>query len=258
MDSDFLRPKALSEISKSTRIKEFPTHYDVCVASRNVFVLPGYELRKSEDSLTAQRGETKDNARALLESLRRARQSIRDIVACSAFTHFVTLTLDSSKVDRYDYNEIMQRVNRWLSNAVQRQGLSYVLIPEHHKDGALHFHGLFREEVAGSLSYLDSGRKTNRGQAIYNLKNWRFGFSACIELDGEYAKVVSYIQKYITKESQKVGGRWYLSGGALARPRVSYADLDFSEIDAEEYRVPKAGVAFKYLKIDKNSDLSDE
>lgn len=34
------------------------------------------------------------------------------------FTHFVTLTLDASRVDRYDMAAITRKLNAWLSNQV--------------------------------------------------------------------------------------------------------------------------------------------
>ena len=187
------------------------------------------------------------SAESLRRSIYRARRALRDIAACSDFTHFVTLTLDAARIDRYDYDAIIKRVNTWLSNAVARKGLAYVLVPEFHADGAIHFHGLIR----GSLLFVGSGHETAAGQIIYNLADWKFGFTACIEISGEYDRVCNYIMKYITKDNRKVGGRWYLSGGDISRPTVSYCDADWREIDAKEYFIPEAAVSFKYLRVDK-------
>ena len=65
----------------------------------------------------------------------------------------VTLTLDQTQVDRYDMAAITRKLNAWLSNQVQRRGLIYVLVPERHKDGAIHFHGFFNDV----LDRVDSG-----------------------------------------------------------------------------------------------------
>lgn len=59
----------------------------------------------------------------------------------NGFSHFVTFTLDKEKVDRYDPGLIMKRVNRILDNLVRRNGLTYILVTELHRDGAYHFHG---------------------------------------------------------------------------------------------------------------------
>ena len=50
------------------------------------------------------------------------------------------------------------------------------------------------------------------------------GDSTAIKLYGDYAKAVSYVVKYIGKEQEKIGGRWYYSGGKLGRPTVTYID----------------------------------
>lgn len=74
--------------------------------------------------------------------------------------------------------------------------MSYLIFPERHKDGAVHFHGL----VSGNLKMSDSGRKTSRGQAILNCESWTLGFSTSVLLDDSKANVCGYIMKYITKE----------------------------------------------------------
>ncbi len=238
-------------VAHNVKVKEYPDYYDLTIASRPDYFLPaGYEVagwRSSEPKARA-KGEA-GTAESLAKSLQRARRAVRDIAACSDFTHFVTLTLDAEKIERYDYDVIIKRVNAWLSNAVARKELRYVLIPEFHKDGAIHFHGLW----SGRLSYVDSGHYTKAGQKIYNLLDWKWGYTGCIELEGEYAKVCNYIMKYITKGSRKVGGRWYLSGGKIRKPTVRYSDAEYREIPASGRYVPAGRVSFKYMRIDKNS-----
>lgn len=61
------------------------------------------------------------------------------------------------------------------------------------------------------------------------MTEWRFGFSTAIELYGNYKSAVGYVCKYISKETEKIGGRWYYSGGALKRPDVVLTDVDFNQ-----------------------------
>ena len=236
-----------TDVAQNCKVKEYPNFYELCIASRDFFLPNGWEEEKPKSS--APSGET-DAAELLRRSIRRARIAIKDIALCNDFTHFVTLTLDKEKIDRYSWNEIIPKVNRWLSNCVQRKGMAYVIVPELHKDGAVHFHGL----LSGSgLSFLDSGKRTGKGQMIANLKEWRFGFSACIPLEGEYEKVCNYIMKYITKDTVKIGGRWYLSGGDLKRPKETITSVPYEDIPSEPRRAPMSGVCFKYLRVDKNA-----
>lgn len=201
---------------------------------------------------------------------------MRDIALCTPFRWFVTLTLDPARVNRYDVREVTRHLNHWLDNQVRRKGLAYVLVPERHKDGAIHFHGFFNDALeardSGTVSL--PGQKAPRrprsarqrakwledgGKPVYNLPGWSWGFTTAIELYGEYDRAVSYVCKYIGKElapspngdglePQKIGGRWYYSGGALGRPQVTYAELDFRQAEQEpgayRFDLPQAGISF--------------
>ena len=81
------------------------------------------------------------------------------------------------------------------------------------------------------------------------MSEWNFGYSLVEPLTGSYEAAVNYCLKYITKDSKKVGGRWYLSGGKLARPRSELADLDMDQIEGTEVFVPEAGMKMKYAII---------
>lgn len=175
---------------------------------------------------------------------RRSRKTLRDLARSNDWKFFVTLTLDQEKVDRYDFDAVWKHLRHWLGNNVRRHGLTYILVPEHHKDGAIHFHGLFNDALpavdSGTLSV--PGRKAPvkaRSEAhrsaleaqgahpVYNLPSWGWGFSTAIELYGEKDAAVNYVCKYIGKENAgKIGGRWYYSGGDLKRPSVEWFDVN--------------------------------
>lgn len=163
---------------------------------------------------------------SLERAKRRARVAVRDLGLCNDFRFFVTLTLDASRIDRYDPREILRHLNRWLDNNVRRKGLKYVLVPEHHKDGAVHFHGFFND----ALEAVDSGHKDRQGHTVYNLPGWGWGFSTAIELYGERPAAVAYTCKYIAKAQEKIGGRWYYSGGDLKRPDIEWCDVDYDQM----------------------------
>ena len=183
-------------------------------------------------------------------SRRRARAKVRDIALSNQFRWFVTLTLDPQKIDRYDYKKVFKTLNFWLDNNVRRRGLSYVLVPERHKDGAFHFHGLFND----ALTMLDSGHTDSRGHPVCHVGQWKLGFSTAIQVYGNYAQAVSYVCKYIGKQGEKPGGRWYYAGGKLEKPTVLYGMLEnweegfrlgsaLSGLEAEAYTftIPETG-----------------
>ena len=161
--------------------------------------------------------------------MRRARAKVRRLALANDFRWFVTLTLDPQKVDRYDPAAVVRKLNQWCSNQVKRKGLCYILVPERHKDGALHFHGFFND----ALEAVDSGHKSKDGRKIYNLPGWTLGFTAAMEIFGEYAGAVAYVCKYIGKQGEKPAGRWYYSGGELKEPEVVYANIGVDELEQQ-------------------------
>lgn len=174
----------------------------------------------------------KSQGEDMLRSMRRARAKVRRLALANEFQWFVTLTLSPDEVDRYDAAAIMKRVNRWLSNMVQRHGLRYILVPERHKDGAFHFHGFF---AGPGLEAVPSGHNDSQGHEIFNLPQWTFGFTAAIRLYGTYSQAVGYVCKYIGKQDgERPMGRWYYSGGDLMEPQKDYSVMDYRQL-AEEY-----------------------
>ena len=186
----------------------------------------------------------------LERSMRRARSKVRRIALSNDFQYFVTLTIDPSKVDSCDGSAVIKKLNAWCSNMVQRHGLRYILVPERHKDGAIHFHGFFNDALeavdSGTIS-LPGKKKPRRprskkersewlaagGQVVYNLPDWKLGFTTALEVYGEYPAAVAYVCKYIGKQGEKPAGRWYYSGGDLAQPHTQYAELSPGELAAE-------------------------
>ena len=154
---------------------------------------------------------------------------MRRLALANQFRWLVTLTLDPKKIDRYDAGEVVKKLSQWCSNQVKRKGLRYILVPERHKDGALHFHGFFNDAVEA----VASGHRSKSGQPIYNLPGWDLGFTAAIEVYGNYPAAVAYVCKYIGKDGEKPAGRWYYSGGDLREPDVTYAEISPGELRAE-------------------------
>ena len=211
---------------------------DIVAASVPVFKAEGWEERQRPQAAKPKKEPPKEGteeaarraADSQQRSMRRARARVRRLALSNDFRWFVTLTLDQTKVDRYDMGQIVRRLNVWCSNMVQRQGLQYILVPERHKDGAIHFHGFFNDCV----SAVDSGHKDKEGHTVYNLPQWDLGFTTAIELYGEYRKAVAYVCKYIGKQGEKPAGRWYYSGGGLREPKTDLADISAGEL-LDEY-----------------------
>lgn len=263
-----------SDLRSTCRAKIYPDgSWEIMACDRPIFMPEGWELSDKWDSISSRGERPKDSEPSersesnIERAARRARIAVRDIARSNDFAYFVTLTLDASVIDRYDPKEITRRRNFWLDNQVRRHGLKYVLVPEHHKDGAIHFHGLFNDacEVVESGTWTASGwAKPRRPRSaaqlrewesepekyhkVYNIPAWGFGFSTAIPLYGDRQKSTAYICKYIGKEENKIGGRWYYSGGGLLAPKIEYLDLTYRDVegwpDAYTFGVPAARAAF--------------
>lgn len=147
---------------------------------------------------------------------------------------FVTLTFDPQKVNRYDYDSVVEKLKKWL--IVCRRscpGMKYILVPELHKDGAYHFHGLMAE--CDNLQFVDSGHRDNSGKVIYNIGKYRLGFTTATLVESS-EKVSKYISKYITKElcAATFGRKRYWKSRNLAQAEV--VTLTLVEDDLEVFR----------------------
>jgi hypothetical protein len=257
-----------SEIGGNTILYRYPNGcLDIVCASDKTFTPPGWEAledfsrggREAPRPAKREKGK-KSEGDDQLRSMRRARANLRRLALANKFGYFVTLTLDKEKIDRYDGAAVTRALNQWADNMVRRHGLRYILVPELHEleeghtERAFHFHGFFAGE---GLEVVDSGtikvpgfKKPRRprseaerekwlaegGHIVYNLPQWKYGFSTALELYGEYSSAVSYVCKYVGKQAgERPLGRWYYSGGALAKPEKVYVSMPYREL-AEDYK----------------------
>lgn len=215
-------------------------------------------------------------------SLRRARRKIFDYAICNPFDCFVTLTLDKTLIDRGDYNAVIKRLSTYLDNRVRRHGLIYLGVPELHRNGGIHFHFLMN---SAALKLTDSGTVSIEGRKkpikiatadrqhipqdkrhiVYNVEDWRLGFSTAIMTYGDRGAVSRYISKELNKTVQKavgdggklekIGGRWYLSGGKLRKPVVKLCNSDFDGVDGETYRFDCPAAQLKVFNFMENGSV---
>ena len=239
--------KPLGAISYNALKKTYPDgSVTLLVASQLIFREPGWEEDKRRPPSPRGEGGPESGAR----SMRRARAALRDICRATPFSWFVTFTLNRECIDRYDMAAITRKLNAWLDNRVRRRGLCYVLVPERHKDGAVHFHGLINGALDGEMR--PSGHKDAGGHDIYNLAAWGYGFSTAIRLYGDYRRAVGYVCKYIGKQTEKIGGRWYYSGGEIQRPAVERLMASYEDAEAVE-----GGYQFLIPELDARCVLLD-
>lgn len=185
----------------------------------------------------------------LARAKRRARSKFTDYAyATPDLDLFVTMTIGNSDL-RFSPATALKKLNSWLCNLVQRRHLIYLLVPELHKNGAIHFHMLAN---SSALDLVDSGtvciperkkpvrrstasRISNTPQElwrpVYNVQNWCFGFTTAIFLYGNRQAAICYVTKYITKTCDKIGGRYFYHGGNIRTPEIKLAFLSLEAFE---------------------------
>ena len=167
--------------------------------------------------------------RRKLESQRRSRNrtinAIYNISRQCMWEYFITLTYSPDVIDRYDFDKCMKRANSWFKNQQQRKAkdLQYIFVPEQHKDGAWHIHGLLAQ--VGDITFTDSGHLSGE-KKVYNMDGWRNGFSTAVKIGNdaeEVQRVSTYIVKYITKElcENTLGKKRYYRSRNIPEPETT-------------------------------------
>lgn len=253
--------KTASELKHSTIVYTYPCGVVDIIHSTSGFMEAGWEAAGAKpqphERRSREKGKVAEGA-DLERSMRRARAKLRRLALANDFKWFVTLTLDPAKIDRNDGAAVARALGRWADNMVRRKGLKYVLVPELHKKGGIHFHGFFSD----SVEVTDSGHVDEAGHPIYNLPEWTLGFTTAIALYGDYPSAVGYVTKYIGKQGLRPMGRWYYSGGRLQEPSKVYADLDRETVEecgkAVEFSIPGARLTVVHTRKDEDDVLQKE
>ena len=165
---------------------------------------------------------------------------------------------------------MIKKLKRWLDNAVRRKGLAYVLVPELHKKGGIHCHALIND---CHLKFVDSSTRLVRGfdkpvhlqtireknllarsglseddlRVVYNISDWKYGFSTAIETYGDPANLAFYVTKYLTKDVKKIFGRFYWhSQNINTKPVTEYLNTDF-DLNTPVVSVKGVNRSYQYL-----------
>lgn len=155
------------------------------------------------------------------------------LVRSNPWDWFVTLTFDPEKVDSYNYGECTKKLSYWLNNCRKKcPDMQYVVVPELHKSGRYHFHGLFWR--CDGLGFSESGLTTEDGAPIYNIGAYKLGWTTATRILEEEG-ACKYMTKYITKEmcATTPGKRRYWASKGLNEAEV--VDLVVEGLEKENF-----------------------
>jgi len=206
--------------------KEYPNNMYKVTIFNNPLVIPRSRLGHKPN-----RNSEKPSDKAIEESLRRTRTTIFDYALSNNFSYFVTFTFNPKKVDRYSIESTSNIMKYWLNRQKKHSpNFAYVIVPEFHKDGAIHFHALIRDYNAE----LKSTNVFQNGKRVYNLTGFTAGFTNAQKLDDDQTKAAAYLTKYITKDMiNRFNKRRYWASKNLYKPVKRYESL--SELGLDSY-----------------------
>ena len=172
------------------------------------------------------------NTKKLDCNIRRTKNTIKELVLCNDWEHFITLTLDPKKYNRYDLPKFNKDLSQYIRNLRRKYktDIKYLLIPEQHKDGAWHMHGFLMGLPEAELELFNKEQKLpyyilnklKKGEEIYNWVGYQKRFGNCdIEPIRDKGRVSSYVTKYVTKDLensvQELNAKMYYCSRGLNR-----------------------------------------
>lgn len=206
--------------------------------------IPASPYPKLKDGMEAQtpnlsgtpRGSSTFAEQNAKRSLRRSRQELSGILKSNQFTHWGTFTM---RDNRQDGEASRKKMINWLHLQQKRKGkFEYVLVPEHHKTGELHFHVLM-VAYTGKITPAINSKITSKfygqplrikGRQVHTVDSYTLGHSNMVligDSDEDRAKVGNYLGKYITKEwasteHHEADKKRYWASRGLIRPKTIY------------------------------------
>lgn len=136
--------------------------------------------------------------RSIKNSMNRTINRVYHLARSNMWDWFITLTFDPEKVDSFDYEDCVKKLKQWI-DSVRRSApdMKYIIVPEQHKSGRFHFHGLMAN--CDAIEFVDSGQKDKKGHTIYNIGKYKLGWSTATKVT-DNQRVTKYMSKYITKD----------------------------------------------------------
>lgn len=210
----------------------------------------GYEEEK--DTLYDAKNIRNKNEEKLENNISRAKGKVLEYALCNDFEYFVTLTLDSKKMDRSNIDEYIKKLGQYIRNIKKIRGekIEYILIPEKHADGEnWHMHGLIKGledlrkyEETENIPQRMKDKIIKYREENLNLYEWvgyskRFGFN-CVEPIRNQDACAKYITKYINKNldtdmgiTEKNKKKYYASRGLKTSKNIKKGVILTQEIE---------------------------
>lgn len=204
-------------------VKKFNDNYFEVVLLKYPVKNKGFESDRDVESF-----RTYDNK--LDNSIARAKSRIFEYSMSNEFDYFITLTLDKNKYNRYDLDKFIKDFGQFVRNRRRKyqSNIQYLLIPERHKNGAWHLHGLIKNIPSDFLSVNENGYLD-----WYDYRK-KFGYVSLSKVKNLEA-VSRYITKYVTKDfdkgvTEKYKKMYYVTRGLKKSKKILEGSYNYSSI----------------------------
>ncbi|NMB07290.1 MAG: replication endonuclease, partial [Tissierellia bacterium] len=224
-------------------IKKYNDDYYKLIYHKYPIKNGGFELKKPNVEISRNVNDEK-----LDNNLSRAKSKVFEYAACNNFDYFITLTLDPIRYNRYDLSKFIKDLGQYIRDLRKKTGadIQYLLIPEPHKDGAWHMHGLVKGFPDQELELFTLQDKLpyrvleliKNGRQIYNWTSYAEKFGWCtVERVKSRNAVSKYITKYISKaltvdfKREKEKKLYYVTRGLKTAEKVKEGHLSSDQLD---------------------------
>ena len=187
-------------------------------------------------SLRAKPLSANEKEKRLSQSISRTKSTIFELAFCNEFSHFCTFTQNEEFVcDRFDLSTFRKDLAQFVrnQNRGRNEKIKYLFVPEQHKNGAWHMHGLVGGLTAADLrEFTLKERLPNKirqqlkkGEKVYNWEKYskKFGFFTATDIKSHEA-CAKYVTKYITKDvaenAIKHGQHMFFASQGLRRREI--------------------------------------
>lgn len=220
----------LEDAVKLKGVEPVGPSYTVYRYTDQIYKIVHFHSTKPRVGPVTKRGEARktDGPPDLHSSLSRARRTILELALCNHWDYFCTFTLDP-KYDRFNLKGWYKKFAQFIRDIRKKHGVSlrFVLVPETHKDGAWHIHGLI-EGAPPLVSFRDravAGEKLPRYLVENNFYSWpdyekRFGFNSFGSIRNSVAcgfYITKYVSKAIDADCLAAGAHRYYASLGLSR-----------------------------------------
>lgn len=183
----------------------------------------------------------------LATSISRSKSKIYDYACNNDFKYFVTITCKSS-YDSYNLDKLRRDISQIIRDLRKKYkcNIEYILIPEKHKKGNFHLHGMFTKDIE-----LDFYKNEH---CYFGIRSFdKIGFTSLAPIRN-YKATCKYITKYITKDlfTLNKGKHCYFVSNNLKTSKVVY-DLVITDGDNLDFDYKND---YCSLKDFSNSDAS--